>query len=111
MTEMKLSLLENLDIKNWYRFLLYIGGVILILSMFLEPKGITINQMRTFSINTIILSLSVWIIYDIFYKWIDVMSEWTVEHHTTELLLVKYAISIIGFLYWVSFILSIIPSS
>src|SRR4030067_2196552 len=101
MTEVKFGLLDNLAIKNWYRFLLYIGGVILILSMFLEPKGITIIQVRTFSIRTIILSLIVWIAYEIFDNQIDIMNEYTIRNWRSELILIKYAISVLGFLYWI----------
>jgi len=109
MAEVKFGLLDNLDIKNWYRFLLYIGGVILILSMFLEPKGITISQVRTFSIRTIILGLMVWIAYEIFYNQIDMMSEYTIRNHRSELVFLKYTISIVGFLYWLFSIVPIIP--
>ncbi len=61
-------LLDNFAIKNWYRFLLYLGAVILILSLFLEPKGVEISSLRSFSFYTVVVGLVVWIIDDIFYK-------------------------------------------
>lgn len=109
MPELNFGLLDNFAIKNWYRFLLYIGGVILILSMFLEPKGITINQVRTFSINTIILCLIVWIVYDIFYTKIEKMDEYDFKNNKTELIVVKYLISFVALFIWIEFIVSKLP--
>lgn len=109
MAEVKFGLLENLPIKNWYRFLLYVGGVILILSMFLEPKGITISQVRTFSIHTIILSLIVWIVYDIFYAFVNKMSDFEYENNVNGLIIIKYTIAFVGLFIWITSIVSIIP--
>ncbi len=109
MTEVKLGLLDNLAINNWYKFLLYIGGVILILSMFLEPKGITIMQVRTFSIRTIILSLIVWIVYDRFYIYIDHMSDYEFKDNRGTLVFVKFLIASVGLCIWIFSIVHIIP--
>ncbi|HIH45045.1 MAG TPA: hypothetical protein HA257_08245 [Candidatus Methanoperedenaceae archaeon] len=106
MPEINFGLLDNFAIKNWYRFLLYIGGVILILSMFLEPKGITIVQVRTFSIHTIILCLIVWIIYDIFSTKIERMNEYYIKNHETELIILKYLISFVALFIWIALIVS-----
>ncbi len=109
MTEVKLGLLDNLAINNWYRFLLYVGGVTLILSMFLETKGITISQVRTFSIRTIILSLIVWIVYDIFYTYVDNMSEYEFKDNISGLIFIKYFIAFVALAIWIKSIVPIIP--
>lgn len=110
MTDVNLGLFENFAVKNWYRFLLYLGGVILILSLFLEPKGIDIHNMRTFSSYTIILFIIVWIIEDIIYK-IGNFSEYENRNYpdifvnkARTLNIFRYIISFIALLVWSSWL-------
>ncbi len=103
MPDVKLGLMENFAIKNWYRFLLYIGGVILILSLFLEPKGIDVLRVKKFSFYTIILSLVVWIIDDILYKigdFIEYEHPYNLVDKFETLYRIRYAISFIALLIW-----------
>jgi len=116
MTEVKVGLLENLAIKNWYRFLLYIGGVILILSLFLEPKGIEASRVRSFAIWTILLNLGLWILDD-FLKWIEGYLEYQykeykideseLENYAKLIVCFWYFISVVVFIFW---ILRILPA-
>ncbi len=114
MTEVKVGLLENFAIKNWYRFLLYIGGVILVLSLFLETKGIEASKVRLFSIWTVLLGLVLWIIEDIL-KQIGSYLEYQYEEHKIYeseledygkiLVGIWYLISIGVFIFWILYIL------
>ena len=106
MTNVKMGLMENFAITNWYRFLLYIGGVILILSLFLEPKGIDSLLVKKFSFYTVILSLLVWIIDDILYKIGDFI-EYENRNYPNiyvdkvrDLYILRYIISFIALLFW-----------
>jgi len=113
MTEVKVGLLENFAIKNWYRFLLYLGGVILILSLFLEPKGVEISRLRSFSFYTVVLGLVVWIIDDILYKIGDYQEylyendrlyESQYEEVGKTIVAMRYLIYIVALIYWIFFI-------
>ncbi|RLI79153.1 hypothetical protein DRP05_04970 [Archaeoglobales archaeon] len=113
MTEVKVGLLETLAIKNWYRFLLYIGGVILILSLFLEPKGIEISRLRAFSLHTIVLSLILWAIEDIknkigdYIEYLhqnDRIDDSQYDEWAMVILTVWYLINIVALIIWILFI-------
>lgn len=106
MTDMNMGLFENFALKNWYRFLLYLGGVILILSLFFEPKGINLRNIRAFSSYTIILFIIVWIIDDIINK-IGNFSEYDNRNYpdifvnkARTLNRIRYIISFIALLVW-----------
>lgn len=109
MTEVKLGLLENLALNNWYKFLLYMGGVMLIISMFLEPKGITTSQLRSFSIYTIILSLIVWIVYDRLNGYANYMDKYEYERSRSGIIFVNYLIAFVALCIWIFSIVPIIP--
>ena len=106
--ETKLSILDNFAINNWNRFLLYIGGVILILSMFLKPEGIEINQLRAFSIKTINLGLFVWILLKIIDKEILLTKGIKSEENIRNWVRRSYLINFCGLGYWILYILPII---
>lgn len=59
----KISLFENLKLNEWYKYLLYIAGIILIPSFFLDVK-IAIK----FSFITIFMGIILWIINKIFHN-------------------------------------------
>jgi|Deesub1362B_J571_1020462.scaffolds.fasta_scaffold00127_69 hypothetical protein len=117
MTEVKVGLLENFAIKNWYRFVLYLGGVTLILSFFLEPKGITINELRAFSIWSIAIGLILWFLESIigaigdYWEYLEErgrISEYTLKDYTESIVLIWWIIKIIAFVFWVSQVLILV---
>jgi len=114
MTEVKVGLMENFAIKNWYRFVLYLGGVTLILSFFFEPKGITMNELRAFAIWSIVVGLFIWILRNIFADiaeyWQGLvedlrLSEYEAEERLTALAWIWWFINIIAVVCWVVFVL------
>lgn len=60
------SPLENFKINSWYKYLLYVFGIILILSFFVEPVNVNISALRQFSLNTITLGIWFWVLEGIF---------------------------------------------
>lgn len=60
------SLFESLRITKWYKYLLYLAGVILILSLFFDVKVVEVEVVRQFSISTIVIGVAIWILDDIF---------------------------------------------
>lgn len=71
MTESPTNLFTNLSINKWYKYLLYLGGIILIFSLFFETKGIDQGLVRVLAFKTVIFGLIVWIIETIYDKIID----------------------------------------
>lgn len=65
MSEQVSSLLEKLSLSHWYKYLLYVSGILLVLVVVFGSK-IEQSQVISFSMRTIILSLFVWIFDDIF---------------------------------------------
>jgi hypothetical protein len=59
------SLLEKLSLGHWYKYLLYVAGVLLILVIVFGSK-IEVTKVLSFSIWTIVLSIFLWILDDIF---------------------------------------------
>jgi len=58
--KIEIGLFEKLSLRNWYKYLLYISGILLILAIFLDTK-IERYKIIDFSMWTIGLSISVWI--------------------------------------------------
>ena len=55
------NIFKNLEIKNYYTYLLVLAGFILILSLFFEVKTIAQNKLIVLCIVTIIYGLIEWI--------------------------------------------------
>jgi hypothetical protein len=55
------SLLDNLSLRNWYKYLLYLAGVLLVLAIIVGSK-IPENNVISFSLWTIFLCIILWII-------------------------------------------------
>lgn len=53
--------LKNLQIKNYYSYLLALGGVVLIISLFYEPKILSQGKLILLAIITIIYGLIEWV--------------------------------------------------
>lgn len=127
MTGIKIGeLFGNLSIHSWYRYLLYVSGVIFILSFFLEPVKIEISNLRAFSVNTIVLGLILWTIENL-YNWtldmfnyeINMVGEMSdfplgreeIQKHRTKGNIVSsiwLLINIIALVIWFLFILPIV---
>jgi len=87
------GLLNNLSLSYWYRFLLYVAGVLLILGVVLGVK-ITSVEVVPFSFWTILLMTILWI-YDEAASLIKYDSEWYSFKRR------RIALHIIFFLLWV----------
>ena len=61
------ELFKGLRITSYYKYLLYFCGIIFILSLFLELKGINVNDVRRACFWVIVVSLGVWFLEDIEY--------------------------------------------
>jgi len=51
---------KSLAIDTWYKALVYIGGIVLVLSFFIEVKGISNSQLQLISGGVFILGLGEW---------------------------------------------------
>ena len=57
------SLLQGLSLRFWYKYLLYVAGILLILGLVVGTK-IEVNRVISFSLWTIFLSIIPWLIDD-----------------------------------------------
>lgn len=71
------NLFGGLKIDNIYKYLLYLGGVILILSIFFDTKQVDILAVRKASFSLVVLSLAIWLIHNFI---LDLM-----DYHTFKL--------------------------
>jgi len=55
------SLFTGFKINNYYKYLLYLCGIIFILSLFLEVKGLNQAYVRHISFWVIVVSLGIWL--------------------------------------------------
>ncbi|TKJ17033.1 hypothetical protein CEE44_00675 [Candidatus Woesearchaeota archaeon B3_Woes] len=55
------ELFKNLKINNYYKYLLYLSGIVFILSLFLDIKNIDVNYVRYVCFWIIIVALGTWI--------------------------------------------------
>jgi hypothetical protein len=60
------SLLGNLSINTIHKFILYMGSVIFILSLFLETKSIEVAHVRNSALAFIVIGLILWTLENIF---------------------------------------------
>ncbi len=111
--DIKVGFLENFAINNWYRFVAYIGAIVLILSLFLEPKGIQIEDVRGFAIWSILTGLSLWIIKDIIdkiYTYFERQHEMIkdeLEEKEKTLAVIWGIVNIGSFIRWIFILLSL----
>jgi len=54
------ELFKNLKLDSWYKALIYIGGVLLVLSLFLDVKGITNNQLQLLAGGSFLIGIGEW---------------------------------------------------
>src|SRR3989344_5596240 len=56
-----MDILKNLQISNYYKYLLYLGGILLVLSFSIDIKVISNMKLLIISFITIIYGISCWI--------------------------------------------------
>jgi len=55
---------SGLKITNYYKYILYVAGVILILSLFVDAKGVDNERLRNISLWVVISGLGIWLLAD-----------------------------------------------
>ena len=87
------NLFDKLSLRNWFKYLLYSAGVLLILSLIVGTK-IPINQVISFSFWTIVLMITVWILDDLFFA---VSTKETINQYLAGTTIVQ----LIAFFVWI----------
>jgi hypothetical protein len=54
------DLFKDLKLDSWYKAFVYIGGAVLIISFFIEVKGITNTQLQLLSGGTFLIGIGEW---------------------------------------------------
>jgi hypothetical protein len=88
------SLFNNLSLRYWYKYLLYVAGVLLILGVVFGVK-ITSVEVVPFSFWTIVLMTILWI-YD------DVIILFSDRYNRNAYVKARIALHSIFFLFWIS---------
>ena len=71
------EIFKGLRITNYYKYLLYLCGVILILSLFLDVKMVDANRVRHIAFWVIIAAMGIWFFEDVLEK----VNEYIYEDH------------------------------
>ena len=121
MTEQKLDtgILTRLSLNHWYKYLLYLGGVSLLLGFYFKMQfslvnstgsTLIVNKVIEFSIDTVVIGIALWILDSIrafVLDYLEYKSE--SEHHSDDyyenlaitLEIVRYLLWIIAFIIWI----------
>ncbi len=54
------DIFQNLKIDTWYKVFVYLGGVVLVISLFVEVKGITNTQLQLLSAGCFFIGIGEW---------------------------------------------------
>lgn len=55
------NMMQGMNINQFYKYILYLAGVILTLSLFWEVKGIDLDYIRKASFTFIVVGIIIWI--------------------------------------------------
>jgi hypothetical protein len=64
------EIFKGMKIDNYYKYLLYLAGIIFALSLFFEVKNVDIDLVRKSSFWVIMGGLIIWLFQDIFDKFV-----------------------------------------
>lgn len=93
------ELFGSLSMNKYYKYLLYLGSVTLVLSIFLDVKGVNLTIVRHASLITAFTGLSLWIL-DYFMEAIanGTSKDW--QREWGSILIVFYYVIIVIILLW-----------
>lgn len=105
------SFLGNLYLNRVYKFLVYLGSLLLILSLFFEVKNFNLHSLRIAAYTLLLAGLLMWFIDELLNKILELYSVketihtldknqiWTVYATIWWIRLIFY-ITILGFAFW-----------
>ncbi len=105
MSEKVPGLLEKLSLSHWYKYILYISGILLVLTAVFGSK-IPQESLISFCLWSIGLSLFVWILDDLFnvagnYYLEKERSSYGIPDEVTVILWGKHIVNVLFFFFWV----------
>ena len=87
------GLLDKLSLNHWYKYLLYVAGVLLVLAVIIGSK-IQVTAVISFSLWTIALMIFLWIVD-------DVLNAIANENNFNTALGVRVTIQVFVFVIWI----------
>ena len=93
MSEKIPDLFHNLSLSHWYKYLLYVAGVLLVVGVVFGSKIPNI-QIISFSLWTIVLMIFLWIIDDILYAVVN-------DKNFNTALGIRITLHFVFFLFWI----------
>jgi len=108
--KIEIGLFEKLSLRDWYKYLLYISGILLILAIFLDTK-IERYKIIDFSMWTIGLSIFVWLSDTILrvvarYYEIERQEDSPISEEEKWTAAIMMFVNVVAFVVWVLFIAS-----
>jgi len=102
--KIEIGLFEKLALKDWYKYLLYVSGILLILALFLDAKIDHLKIIR-FSIQTIAICCFVWVIdtfsiTGLYYYDLEREAREKPTEEQTAIIWVRFIIEILAFIAW-----------
>ena len=94
-TEIQVSFLDKLSLRNWYKYTLYLSAILLILAVSIDTK-VEQSKLLNFSVWTMILSCGVWI----FNEMLRITSKYCNEECEKGLLVLKFFVDWVAFVIW-----------
>lgn len=94
------SLFGNLSLRHWYKYLLYLSGILLVIGLIIETRIPNI-QVVSFSIWTVILMVILWLIDDAIYFFGD-------ENNIRDAASARFAVHGLVFFIWILMTLTVL---
>ncbi len=118
MTEQKLDagILTRLSLNYWYKYLLYLGGFLLLLGFYFKMQfslvnsvgsALIVNKVIEFSIYTVVIGIALWILDSIrafVGDYLEYKSESEYDRYDNldiKLEIVRYLLWIVAFIIWI----------
>ncbi len=94
----EISIFNRLNLNNWYKYLLYLGGILLIVSLF-STSSIILSVQR-FALYSIVMAAIMWVISEILYM--TTMFVDKNDEETAQVIAILYSLaSIIILFFWI----------
>ena len=126
MTEQKLDagILTRLSLNYWYKYLLYLGGFLLLLGFYFKMQfslvnstgsTLIVNKVIEFSIDTVVIGIALWILDSIRAFVLDYLeyksesenySDSYIDNLSIALEITRYMLWIIAFIIWIHITIS-----
>ena len=83
---------EGFKITSYYKYILYVAGVILILSLFVDAPNIDNVKLRNIALWVVIAGLVVWFLKNVLVVTLQLMDKYDYEKYVVTLTSITYCV-------------------